>query len=224
MLKSFKRTDSFSKDDISRIGIRKSQLGFNAAFVRVAKIKDFKFVGIGLDEENYIITFKFHSEEGRRDSLTLFSDNKITKNTRAISAAQLKSQYPIINAISQLKDKVDRQFKVIKDTGDKSLWIASLCPAFETKIGSNSKPNSDVLGIYRYKRSDGEIVYIGKGRILSRINSPDRKEWDFDVIEYSVVHDSNDRSKWESYWLEKFVQQNNRMPIYNQLKGKRNIQ
>lgn len=95
-----------------------------------------------------------------------------------------------------------------------------MCPAFEYTASSESDLK-DLKGIYRYKRSDGEIVYIGRGEILSRLNSLDRKEWDFDIIEYSIIEDSTEQSKWESYWLEKFKEQEGRLPFYNSVDGRR---
>jgi hypothetical protein len=219
MFKEFKRKDSFTRDSSPKISIRSQHLGFNAAFVKEAEILKFRKVKILVDEVNFKIGFKFHNDKDQ-SSLTLFSDNK-TNNTRAITAVQLKKTYKFIEQISKFDNPADRQFEVKRDTGDKKFWIATLCPAFEYKFSSDSELK-DIYGIYRYKRSDGEIVYIGKGKILSRFNSTDRKNWDFDIVEYSVINKSEDRSKWESYWLDKFIEQNDRMPFYNKIKGRKN--
>ena len=42
-------------------------------------------------------------------------------------------------------------------------------------------------GIYRYIRENGEIVYIGRGNIFKRLQSQERVEWDFDMIEIIQV-------------------------------------
>ena len=115
---------------------------------------------------------------------------------------------------------MDRQFIVEQDIQDKGFWIAQLCPAFEHTSSSESDLK-DLKGIYRYKRSDGVVVYIGKGGILSRLNAFGRQEWDFDVIEYSIIESPAEQSKWESYWLDKFIEKEGRRPFYNKINGKR---
>lgn len=46
-------------------------------------------------------------------------------------------------------------------------------------INRNNSDLKGLRGIYRYKRSDGEVVYIGRGEILSRLNSLERKGMGF---------------------------------------------
>lgn len=217
MFKKAKRKDSFTRDNLPKISIRSQHLGFNAAFVKEAEIFKFTKVEISVDEENFRMGCKFHNNNDP-DSWSLFSDNK-SNNTRAISAEQLKKDYPIINKISKFENPTDRQFEVREDTGDKHFWIAQLCPAFEHTASSESDLKN-LKGIYRYKRSDGMIVYIGMGDILSRLNSPDRQDWDFDVIEYSIIENPSERSRWEYYWLDKYVKKEGKNPFYNKIKGK----
>lgn len=218
MFKKAKRKNSFTRNNSPKVSIRRHHLGFNAIFVEKAGISKFTKVEISVDEENFKIGFRFHNTDDP-DSWTLFSDNK-SNRTRAISAEQLKKDYPFINEISNFGNPTDRQFEVKRDTRDKHFWVATLCPAFESKVSSNSKLKES-QGIYRYKRSKGEVVYIGKGKILSRLNSQAREEWDFDVIEYSIISDSEAQSQWESYYLNKFVNENGKLPFYNKIKGKK---
>ena len=104
---------------------------------------------------------------------------------------------------------------------EKNLWIIQLHPAFElidTKEGNNINP--EISGIYRYKNSSDEIVYIGRGKIKSRLKSDERKDWDFSTIEYSVVENEEDREKWEAYWIIRFKEENGgRLPYYNNVSG-----
>jgi hypothetical protein len=82
--------------------------------------------------------------------------------------------------------------------------------------------SSSDVGIYRYLRENGEIVYIGRGPIKARLQSPERKEWDFDVIEYSIVLNPDDQVKWEDYWIERFkADHNGERPFYNVVSGSR---
>jgi hypothetical protein len=215
--KPFKRKDFFTRDDSPRVSIRKHHLGFNGIFVKLAGLQNFDKVQIFIDEENYRIGFKFH-RESNADYLKLFSDNPSHK-TKATSAVQLVREYPFLKKIAELENRLDRQFVVTKDLQDKNLWVAQLYPTFEKSADSKSEL-SNTKGIYRYKRSNGEIAYIGRGNILSRFNSPDRENWDFDVIEYSIIEDPAKQAEWEAYWLNKFVEQNGKLPIYNLQKPK----
>ena len=215
--KVFQRLDSFTRDSIPRISIRKQHFGFNEAFVKEANLQTFKKVRIYIDEENFKIGFEFHNSNDL-NSLALFSDNP-SNRTKAASAVQLIRQYGFIKKTSELAN-LERQFEVKQDIQKKGFWIAQLCPAFEHTASSESDLKG-LKGIYRYKRSDGAVVYIGRGTILSRINAPDRTEWDFDAVEYSIIDNSAEQSKWETYWLDKFAEKEGRLPFYNKIKGKK---
>jgi hypothetical protein len=79
---------------------------------------------------------------------------------------------------------------------------------------------SDVRGIYRYLRESGETVYIGRGEIRKRLSQPERQEWDFDRVEYSVVADPDQQVRWEDYWITRFKEANKgKLPIYNKISG-----
>lgn len=218
MFKQFIRKDSFKRSLEPKMSIRRQHIGFGEAFVKEANLQNFKKVKISIDEENFRIGFEFHNSNDR-NSLALFSDNP-SNRTKATSAVQLIRQYGFIKKISELQNNLDRQFEVEQDTQKKSFWIAQLCPAFEHTANSGSDLKG-LRGIYRYKRSDGTVVYIGRGNILSRFNSPDRTGWDFDIVEYSIIEDLKEQSKWENYWLDKFVEQEGRLPFHNQIKGKK---
>lgn len=212
--------DSFTRDGIPKISVRKEHLGFNEVFVKEANLQTFKKVKISIDEENFRIGFEFHNSNDP-NSLALFSDNP-SHRTKATSAVQLIRRYGFIKKTSELKDPLERQFEVKQDIQKRGFWIAQLCPAFEYTASSESDLRG-LKGIYRYKRSDGSVVYIGRGNILSRFNALDRKGWDFDIVEYSIIQDPVEQSKWETYWLDKFAEKEGRLPFYNKNKGKNGV-
>ena len=100
-----------------------------------------------------------------------------------------------------------------------NFWVIQLCPAFEEKKARESANiPSDATGIYRYVRENGEIVYIGRGEIKNRLASPERNDWEFDVIEYSIVNDPDKQVEWEDYWINKFKEENSgKLPLYNKI-------
>jgi len=171
-----------------------------------------------LDPENYKIGFSFHNNESDSDSLTLYTDSRL-KTNRNISIQQIKKQNKWIKSISGFEDSLLKRFKPEFNSIEK-LWEISLSPSFENKVSNVSKITSESKGIYRYLR-DKEIIYIGKGVIKSRANSPERLSWEFDTIEYSIIEDPEKQSYWESYWLDKFVEQKGRLPLYNKILAKK---
>jgi len=96
-----------------------------------------------------------------------------------------------------------------------------LCPAFEERRARESADiSSDVRGIYRYVRESGEVVYVGRGEIRKRLAQPERQDWDFDRVEYSVVADPDQQVRWEDYWITRFKEANKgKLPIYNKISG-----
>ena len=211
--KLVQRTDSFTRDFLSKISLRTTQIGFNAKFVQEAKLQSFGRVNIYVDEENFRLGFKFHNSMDI-NSLALYSDNP-SNNTKATSINQIK-KYGFVKKIIEFKNLLEKQFEVKRDIQNKDFWIAQLCPAFEHTASSKSDLKN-LKGIYQYKRETGEIVYIGKGNILTRLNSPERESWEFDIIEYSIIDNHEEQSKWESYWLDKFAEKEGRLPIFNKI-------
>ena len=134
------------------------------------------------------------------------------------TSVAIVNKFSWIEAVANLPDKKDRRFFPKKEG---NIWAIQLCPAFEKRNARESANiPSGVVGIYRYVRENGEIVYIGRGNIRDRLNSPERKDWDFDTIEYSIVKDPDKQVKWETYWLNKYKQKNKgKLPFYNKVSG-----
>jgi hypothetical protein len=100
------------------------------------------------------------------------------------------------------------------------MWVIELCPSFEQRYARESANiPTDAVGIYRYLRENGRVVYIGRGNIRKRLSEPRRCDWDFDVIEYSVVRDPDRQVRWETFWISKFKEENGRLPFYNKVSG-----
>ena len=68
---------------------------------------------------------------------------------------------------------------------------------------------------------DNKIVYIGKGVIRSRYNETGRSDWQFDLIQFSVIKDEQEQFKWESCWNNKFKQSNfDQLPLHDKISGR----
>jgi len=211
-----------SRLDTPLVSIRGQQLFFNANFCEKAKIKDKVAVRVYAEEEGRKLGFEFLDQlvEGAyrltRDGGS--TNPKIDNGGRLINAAPVIKSNNWVSSVAKSKDPNLRCFEPVLDPG-RRIWVINLCPSFEHKVSAVSQIPKDTMGIYRYVRNDGEIVYVGKGQIKSRANSPERKEWDFDYIEYSIVNDESMQFKWEARWLDKFVNEYGRTPFYNRIQG-----
>ncbi len=198
------------------VTLRRGGVAFNAVFVRSANLDRMIRVAIHVDRESRRIGFKFLEDSSDEDSYALTRDGGGNGDGRWAQAGALVRE-PWVSAIARIEDGRFRKFKPTWSSAD-AMWVISLCPAFETRVSAGSEIPSEASGIYRYLRGN-EIVYIGRGQIRSRFSSPARREWDFEIIEYSLIPDNEQQVHWESYWLDAFVEQHGKLPIYNRIAG-----
>jgi hypothetical protein len=214
-----KREDRFQGSDKPFVSISSDHISFNAMFTRLAEIGPEKRVIVHIDQETRRLGFEFIPDD-RPDSFALSrasSDKKGKKRTGLFCSAGVLRDHPWIRSISKLPIP-DRRFYNPRKEGQ--MWVIQLCPAFEErKARESANIPSDANGIYRYIREDGEIVYIGRGNIKKRLSSPNRQEWDFDIVEYSIITDPDLQIKWEEYWIQRFSKENGRLPFYNKISG-----
>lgn len=214
-----KREDRFQGSDKPFVSISNDHISFNAMFTRIAEIGPEQRVIIHIDQDTRRVGFEFTTDD-HPDSFALSrasSDKKGKKRTGLFSSAGFIRDHSWIKSISQLPVQ-DRRFYNPRKEGQ--MWVIQLCPAFEERRARESTNiPSDVSGIYRYVRENGEVVYIGRGNIKKRLSSPDRQEWDFDVVEYSVISDPDLQIKWEEYWIQRFSKENGQLPFYNKISG-----
>ncbi len=219
-----KRDDQSKFNEFPKVTIRGRNFQFNSKFCEIAELSKKKRVSIKVDENARKIGFEF-LESDDTDGFMLFSDGGsrgTSKKSRIVSASQILNRYDWIRSVSLLKDSDLKKFDPQWNKFEK-LWEINLIPAFEVKVSNQSQVGLDVQGVYRYLRKDGSIVYVGRGRVKSRLSSPERKIWDFDTIEYSIIPDENQQIKWESFWLDRFVQENGKLPFYNQISGQKEL-
>jgi hypothetical protein len=215
------RDDTLLGSDQPFISLVTGHIGFNAVFSRLAELDETKKVTIRVDVKNRRMGFEFHTEE-REHAFTLCHQSSARRGEKRrgmqCTAAGIYARYDWIKKVSTLPTNKDRRF-LPKLEG--KWWVIQLCPAFEEKRDRRSRDiPSDAEGIYRYKQDDDEIVYIGRGQIKKRLSSPEREDWDFSIVEYSVVNDPDDRIEWEDYWIERFKEENNgKLPFYNRVSG-----
>lgn len=191
---------------------------FNSHFVRTAELKKYSRVTVYIDEEKYKIGFDFHNNEEERNSFTL----QVREGNAHIKANEIIFNTPFIKKVMQLRNKIDRRFSVVFDRAEK-LYIVYISPIFENEVFDKKEIPSGITGIYRYLDGD-EVVYIGRGRIKSRLNEPERKDWKFNKIQYSVIEDDEKQIEWETYWIKRYKEDSGgKLPFYNKIEGQKQI-
>jgi len=205
----------------SFVSLRRSAIAFNAHFIRANNLSDFTRASVYVDAERRRLGFTFHSDTSDRDSFAMTPDGgKKAGVSRVIQIQSVMSKNRWLRAASELKDGRARQYSPSKHPDGK--WVISIRPAFEvTSLRANaSQIPDDLTGIYRYLLN-GEVVYIGRGVIRSRLASPERSDWTFDKVEFSPIEDQVEQEQWESEWLEEYRSANGFLPMYNRIGGRR---
>jgi len=206
------------------IRVRQSgDLALSVDFVRHARIAECTRANVFVSADGYRLGLRFHSELEDHDSFQLCKDGgsglKNPKNdARVLQLSGIKSKsatYAKLTGAAQ----AERTFEPQKDVH--GMWVVELRPCFEhTHRGMRGELSSSESGIYRYLLS-GETVYIGRANLLERMREPHRQEWDFDEVQYSVINNAEAEAKWEAYWLSRFSDHYNRLPVYNRIAGRR---
>jgi len=203
------------------LSISKSGIGFGAVFMKSNELQNKTSVSFYTDDEDpYKLGFEFYDESGKDNSLMLTSGNGTKGAGRNVKASELLNKNRILKSIQNDPVKSNRLFPIKKDKGS-SIYYILLRPAFEIKV-SFDKRNSideDISGVYRYLDKSKKVIYIGKGNIKNRVNSQERKEWGIETIEYSVLDLAEDMFKWESFYLDSYLNENGMLPTFNRISG-----
>lgn len=205
------------------VTLRTSAIAFNAPFVRLADLKQYRFVSFKVDPTAFKIGMRFHSDENDPYALTLGSDGgggghkRRERNNLSVQAVALIRRNPWVFAAAKSDDLSLRRFRP-EWIGIDKLWVISLRPSFVKHAKTIDEIPSDACGIYRYVR-DWKIIYIGKGQIRERAQSGDRSAWEWDRIEYSIVEQEAEQFRWEAWWLEWFEGKQGRLPHHNRIGG-----
>jgi hypothetical protein len=199
-------------------------IGLSADFVRLANIKDCTHCEIYVSTDARKLGFRF-LDDPTPDSFAVSLDGGAHKRStkyanRVVQAKCLKDKSPIFARLSSIPESL-RRYTPKKDVA--GVWTISLVPCFENTYRIKGEIGASDSGIYRY-RLGGETVYLGRGRLVSRFAEPHRNEWQFDAIEYSILNDETEETRWESHWLEQFREEHNRWPVYNRIGGMRVVQ
>jgi hypothetical protein len=217
----FVRNDVLQGLECPFVTITPTGLFFNAAFTRSADIADSEYVRILVDAADRKLGFEFQREKAP-NCFALKKNHKDKKRLGkfhglSCSSAGLFSKYPWVRSVSKLHPK-ERRFAPRKEGG---VWAIYLAPAFEEQNARESKEiPTEAQGVYRYVREGGEIVYIGRGWVRRRLAEPQRQEWDFDRVEYSIIESPDKQVFWETYWIDRFKEEHKgSLPFYNRVSG-----
>ena len=197
-------------------------LAFNSHFIRANKLHEHTRVTIYCDPGRYRVGLRFHSDAADQNSFALTADGgRKGGDSRAIQINALMKQHKWLSSAARSPNPMARRYQPVWFAPD-SLWVVNVRPSFETRVTSATTIETGLCGIYRYWAGD-RVVYIGRGDIRARANSPERSDWIIDAIEYSIIDDEADQSKWEALWLDEYRNEFGVLPLYNRIGGKREI-
>ena len=199
------------KTDTPCVAIRRSGFALNVAFMVKAKLAIGDYVEIFISEESDRIGFRFFKDkmEGR---LTITNDGggksrcvDVNKANGFIACSYIKNDKLLSTLVSTKNAKVS----VVADEG---MWVICITPSWEHNA-QDRKPKFDEIGVYRYSL-EGDVVYIGRGRIQQRLSGPERTHWNFDKVEYDLMSEM-EAEKRESRLIKEHRTIHGRLPFYN---------
>jgi hypothetical protein len=204
--------------------INKSGITFSANFIKKEKLQEAKGVKFFEDDEDpYYLGFKFKNDLEESSTLSLLASGRSKGGSAGftIKASELINKNPILKNVQKMTSRQDRTFEIFYEKKS-NIYSILLRPNFEiiVKFSDRNAIPEAFKGIYRYRNSDGQIVYIGKGGIKTRVNSPERKEWGISKIEYSILFDDEKAYYWENYYLERYISTFGSKPPFNVIMGK----
>jgi hypothetical protein len=205
------------------LSINKSGLYFSAEFIKKNNLTEKQSISFFLDTDDlFKLGFEFYDNIGEQNSVVLLSSGRgnYTSNGRFVKAGELISKHKLLKTIQKDPTKENRVFQIKKSRNDDIFYIV-LRPTFEIVVAFNNRNqiDDDLQGIYRYKDSSEKVIYIGKGLIKSRSNSPERKEWGIKTIEYSVLNTEEESYKWENHYLLVHQNEYGSLPLFNRILG-----
>jgi len=215
-LVQFKRVLKRVKEPI--VSIRDGRFHFNVYFARVAELSGKRGVLYSVDDDLREIGFEFIADaDDNEDAYTLEYRGRLS--SFRCTALDLIAKKPWVRSVAFLASNEVKSFTARKSG---KVWVVRLMPSFEMVVerqDSGLIPD-DARGIYRYRDAKGEVVFIGKGVIRSRLSEPLRKSWEFRWIDYSTITSEEDQFTWEAFWIDRFKETNNgRLPYYNRHAG-----
>ena len=201
------------------LSFRTSGLYFNSEFITANKLENSWNVEFLRNDDNpYMLGFRFFEQETAL-SLTLSSSgrDKGTKG-RTLKANTLRTDHKIVGVECKLASD---PFPIVWDKVER-LYYVELRPNFNIRIKWNdiNQISDDASGIYRYLDREKTVQYIGKGNIRSRAAEPERRDWNVEHVEYSIIDDDQIAFEWESFYINEHIERFGYKPVFNRIRGK----
>ena len=195
------------------VRLTQSGIFFSAPFIKSNNLTRHNSVRFyEFTENQYKFGMEFFLETDVPGGFSLVRNGK-SVNSFYTTARSFTNSFDVLRDL--IKSKGHNRFAVSYDKIDKCFFFM-VAPCFECDNDQLSIPDG-ATGIYRYKNTNNEIIYIGKGNIRDRLRSPERKGWDIKKVEYSLVNDRGEMSKYESYHLTEYQNKFNKWPEHNMI-------
>ena len=189
---------------------------FSAAAAKRAGLESAHWVRMSTDESERLIGFEFLGGPVQPEDANKLAGTR--GSSRECWAQEVINSAPWIQAVAAKR----RKFKLFQYPSDQKIWVIRLAPWFELSVLPEEIGSIGTgAGIYRYLDAGGEVVYIGKGRIVDRYRDSARRTWGIARIEYSLVPEEDEQYKWEKFHLDNFAKEHDgRLPRFNMVAGR----
>lgn len=222
-LKRLQKQSHYLMDEPS-VTLRESTIYFNASARAKLEIDKYSHCYISIEEgvngvDALRVYLDLNNEVDSRENCTFIISPSRTGVTLC-GTTTIVNQIPKLKALT-IKSRNERRIFLEFDE-DLNLWYLPLVPSFEFKTNEIRNLVS-APGIYQLVL-DQEIRYIGESNNLSRRIKEHLKEdiISFDEVRYSVMNGISDdeRKKWESFHISKYVNEKGALPPFNTINGR----
>lgn len=188
---------------------------FNPTLVSIMKLEKGMYADCFINDSGDSLRFVFNdNKEGWKLSNDGGQKQKDTNGLIIQSVALYNNSKRLLEIAKSNINKIKNIDCNIIDNKTIEIIIA---PCFEL-VGVPS--STEDIGIYKLYQ-DEKVVYIGKGKIKSRIDAHKKKGLLFNNTKYSILNSDDDCFYWESIHINSFVSSYGKLPIYNKIKGKK---
>ena len=222
-LRRLQKQSHFLMDEPS-ITLREATIYFNASARAKLELDKYSHCYLSIEEgvngvDALRVYLELNNEQDSQENCTfIISPNKTGVSLSGTTT--VVNQIPKLKALTQLSRNERRIFLEFDD--ELKLWYMPLVPSFEFKT-NELRSLVTAPAIYQCLL-DNEILYIGESNNLSRrIKEHLRDEtMSFDEVRYSVMNGISDdeRRKWESFHITKYVSEKGALPPFNAINGR----
>ena len=201
-------------------------LVFNSKMSQKLNLNNFSAVRFYADAEgkNFSKLYIEPNHDPKSKSNFRFTVDRTRLRTKNVSGRyapcrNFVERYPRLKKIAQSQHSYQRRLQMEYDDLHKK-YYAVVAPCFESSTNID-KSIPEIPCIYQLVRKNNQTVSLGETvNLKRRMKEHLSNSWDFYQIDFSIIEDEKERKQWESYHIDKFLNEHYQLPFYNRQRGK----